>query len=75
MSHRDRYTNPVENLRSYVMVHGGIDRQERLIDVEWVEMKVKLADELIKDLTQLVNSYTPELSEQLNEILVKWRGL
>lgn len=43
---RSRYTNPVENMRSYVMVHGGIDRDERLRDVEWLEDVVNAAMEV-----------------------------
>lgn len=39
-------SDPVENLNSYVMVHGGIDRQERLLDIEWVREVVSLAREL-----------------------------
>lgn len=36
-------TDPVENLNSYVMVHGGIDRHERLLDVEWMRDVVNAA--------------------------------
>lgn len=43
---RERYTNPIENLRSYIMVHGGIDRHERLMDVEWVDQVIKAAKEV-----------------------------
>ena len=40
-----RLTDPCENLRCYIMVHGGIDRHERLLDVEWIEEIVALAKE------------------------------
>jgi hypothetical protein len=48
---RSRYTDPMENLRSYVMVHGGIDREERLVDVEWVEDVIKAAKEVGRSVT------------------------
>lgn len=47
---RSRYSNPVENLRSYVMVHGGVDRDERLKDVEWVEDIIQAAKEVERSL-------------------------
>lgn len=46
MATRSRYTNPIENLRSYVMVHHGIDWQERQSDIEWVESKIEAAEKL-----------------------------
>lgn len=39
-------SDPVENLNSYVMVHGGIDRHERLLDIEWIREVVNAAREL-----------------------------
>ena len=31
-----RRSDPVENMRMYIMVHGGVDRHERLLDVDWL---------------------------------------
>lgn len=36
-------TDPLENLASYVMVHGGIDRHDRLIDIEWLRDVLRAA--------------------------------
>lgn len=49
---RSIYSNPVENLRSYVMVHGGLDRTERLLDVEWIEDVVTAAREVTNSFSQ-----------------------
>lgn len=43
---RSRYTNPVENMRSYIYVHNGLDKDERLADVEWIEAVVDAARDL-----------------------------
>lgn len=42
-----RLTDPCENLRCYIMVHGGIDRHERLLDVEFIESLVRAANEVV----------------------------
>jgi hypothetical protein len=45
---RARYSNPVENLNTYVMIHGGIDRHERLLDVEWLKGVVEEAQSVAR---------------------------
>lgn len=44
-----RLTDPIENLRCYIMVHGGLDRHERLLDVEYLEDVLKTAKAAIRD--------------------------
>lgn len=48
---RSRYSDPIENIRSYVMVHGGVDRHERLIDVEWIQDVIQAAKEVARSVT------------------------
>lgn len=52
MNTRPRWSNPVENLKNYVMVHTGIDYNERLLDVEWVQDVIAAADLLLIEVTQ-----------------------
>lgn len=46
-------SDPVENLNSYVMVHGGIDRQERLLDIEWIR-------DVVNGVRELTNTFGEE---------------
>lgn len=43
-----RLTDPIENLRCYIMVHGGLDRHERLLDVEYLEDVLKAAKKTVR---------------------------
>jgi len=36
VTQRHRRSNPVENLRAYIMVKGGVQRHDRLIDLDWL---------------------------------------
>lgn len=36
LTSRYRRSNPIENLRSYVMVQGGLQRHDRLLDIDWL---------------------------------------
>lgn len=62
---REAYTNPVENLRSYVMVHQGIDQHERIIDVEWIEGVIKQA-KVVADL--FLSDEPPEVIEAIESL-------
>lgn len=43
---RSTYTNPIENIRAYIMVKAGFQKDERLADLEWMEDKIKAGDRL-----------------------------
>ncbi len=44
-----RRSDPVENLNSYVHMHGGVDMDARMRDVEWVKELVVAAKAVIND--------------------------
>lgn len=59
-----RLTDPCENLRCYIMVHGGIDRHERLLDVEWIEDVIQAARQV-----RTYSGPTNDAQARLNQLL------
>lgn len=62
-----RRTNPVENLNAYVMVHGGVDRHERLLDVEWIRDVVKAA-QAVADLAHLRDANDQQFHDNIDRL-------
>lgn len=44
MTDTRRIKSALESLRAYVMVHGGVDRHNRLIDIEMIEDEFDLRE-------------------------------
>lgn len=63
-------SDPVENINSYVMVHGGIDRSERLLDVEWIREVVDAA----RDVTNTFNEDQDKAIDNLRKVVRKHGG-
>jgi len=54
-------------MRTYIMVHGGIDRHERLLDVEWIADVVESA-QAVADFSHLRGSPDRRFHDNLDRL-------
>lgn len=74
---RSRYTNPIENLRSYLMIHLGIDRDERMADVEYLADVVDSAEKMKQILLELhMDPATkPAIATRIRQVVDQYEAL
>lgn len=73
---RQRTTNPYENLNSYIMIRGGIDRHERMMDVEFfkdIADSAKKMASLLRD--TLAYDLDADLARDINLVLEEYKNL
>lgn len=58
------------NLTSYIMVHGGADRHERLLDVDWARAVIDLAREVC--FTNLDPEKQDKAIDEMRKALRRW---
>lgn len=80
---RRSYTNPIENLRSYIMLKGGIQKDERMTDLEWAQDKIAAGEKLANQVSDFIKDMGKPVSAQqfeaettaIQRALKEWRDL